>query len=142
MLLNTFSRNKRRQKLWSTKMVVSKCPCLTFGAAMSCLDAISHWFLAINSEYLQPYWPLQHTSKQTKTDKATKPQRYISLDHWHISSMTEKELYQEDQNMRRHTFMITKKICIWIICCAFHLFFSKGYFYSGSFQGLLWKIQG
>ena len=31
----------------------------------------SHWFLSINSYYLQPYWPLQHTSVQTK------PQRYI-----------------------------------------------------------------
>ena len=26
-------------KLWRTKMVVSKCPCLTFSAVMLCLDA-------------------------------------------------------------------------------------------------------
>ena len=37
MLLNTFSRNTT--KLWTTKMVVSKCPCLTFSEAMPCLDA-------------------------------------------------------------------------------------------------------
>ena len=39
----------------------------------------SHWIQSINSWYLQPYWPLQHTSVQTK------PQRYIRLHHWHMS---------------------------------------------------------
>ena len=48
-------------------MAVSKCPCLTFGAAMPCLDAkISlvpkHQLI----ESLQPSWPPQHTNKQTK----------------------------------------------------------------------------
>ena len=89
--------------------------------------------LIVPSTLLAPTTHIQ-TDKNRQSHKATKPQRYISLDHWHISSMTEKELYWEDQNMRRHTFMITKKIGIRIICCAFHLVFSKGYFYSRSFQ--------
>ena len=54
-------------------MVVSKCPCLTFSAAMSCLDAKISLVASITSQYVQPYWPLQHTFKQTK------PQRYICL---------------------------------------------------------------
>ena len=39
----------------------------------------SHWFLSINSKYLQPYWFLQQTSQ------AKKPQRYIRSHHWHVS---------------------------------------------------------
>ena len=30
---------QKMTKLWRNKMLVSKCPCLTFSAAMSCLDA-------------------------------------------------------------------------------------------------------
>ena len=32
---------QKMTKLWRNKMPVSKCPCLTFSAAMSCLE--SHW---------------------------------------------------------------------------------------------------
>ena len=49
------------------------CPCLTFSAATSCLDAKISLVLSINSYYLQPNRHLQHTSK------ATKPQRYNML---------------------------------------------------------------
>ena len=68
---------QKMTKSWRNKMLVSKCPCLTFSAAMSCLE--SHWFLHINSKYIQPYWPLQHASEQAK------PKRNIALDHWHVS---------------------------------------------------------
>ena len=51
------------EKLWRTKMAVSKCPCLTF---MSYLDAkISLVRCICSSSYLQPYWPCNtHPKKQ------------------------------------------------------------------------------
>ena len=57
-------------------MAVSKCPCLTFSTAMSCLDVkislVPKHKLVVPSSYL----PLQHTSEQTRPQsrKATKPQ--------------------------------------------------------------------
>ena len=55
-------------------MVVSKCPCSTFTNAMFRQMPRSHWFLSINSQYLQPYWLLQQTSqhKKPQSHKATK----------------------------------------------------------------------
>ena len=47
-------------------MAVSKCPCSTFTNAMFKQMPRSHWFLSINSQYLQPYWLLQQTSEHTK----------------------------------------------------------------------------
>ena len=69
-LLNTFSRNKRRQNcglkvlLFDLKRsnVMFSCPNLNG-----------------SSYYLQHYWPLQQTSEPTK------PQRYIRSHHWHMS---------------------------------------------------------
>ena len=51
------------EKLWRTKMAVSKCPCLTF---MSYLDTkISLVRCICSSSYLQPYWPCNtHPKKQ------------------------------------------------------------------------------
>ena len=72
-------------------MVVSKCPCLTFSAAMSCLDAKISLFASITSQYVQPYWPLQHTFKQTK------PQRYICL---HMSYFFQNSLTRENQHFK------------------------------------------
>ena len=55
-------------------MAVSKCPCSTFSNAMFKQMPRSHWFLSINSQYLQPYWLLQQTSEHAKLQryKATK----------------------------------------------------------------------
>ena len=47
-------------------MAVSKCPCSTFSNVMFKQMPRSHWFLSINSQYLQPYWLLQQTSEHTK----------------------------------------------------------------------------
>ena len=70
-------------KLWRTKMAVSiKCPCLTFSAAMWCLDAkislVPKHNPIVPSTLLAPATHIQ-------TDKATKPQEYILLGHWHMS---------------------------------------------------------
>ena len=64
-------------------MAVLKCPCSTFSNAIFKQMPRSHWFLSINSQYLQPYWLLQQTSEHTKLD--TKPQRYIRSHHRHMS---------------------------------------------------------
>ena len=59
-------------------MAVSKCPCLTFITAISCLDVkislIPSNQLIVPSTLLAPATLIQ-------TDKGTKPQRYIRLDH-------------------------------------------------------------
>ena len=69
MLLNTFGCYKRWQKiLWRNKMPVSMCPCLTFSAAMSCLDAkIS---LAPKHKLIVPS-TLLAPATHIQTDKAT-----------------------------------------------------------------------
>ena len=76
-------------------MVVSKCPFLTFNAAMSCLDAKISLVASITSWYVQPSWPLQHTFKQTK------PQRYICLDHWHMSHFFQNSLTRENKHFEQ-----------------------------------------
>ena len=55
-------------------MAVLKCPCSTFSNVMFKQMPRSHWFVSINSQYLQLYWLLQQTSEHTKLQryKATK----------------------------------------------------------------------
>ena len=56
-------------KLWRIKMAVSKCPCLTFSAAMSCLDGkIS---VVLKHQLMVPA-TLFAPATQIPTDKATK----------------------------------------------------------------------
>ena len=70
-------------KLWKTKMAVSKCPCLTFIAAMSCLDArIS---LVPEHQLIVPLIGPCNTHPNTQGHKSTKPQRYIRSQQWHMS---------------------------------------------------------
>ena len=52
-------------------MAVSKCPCSTFSNVMFKQMPRSHWFLSINSQYLQPYSLLQQTSQHTKIHTLT-----------------------------------------------------------------------
>ena len=63
-------------------MAVSKCPCLTFSATMSCLDV--KMSLAPSNQLIVPS-VLLAPATHIRTDNATKPQRYIRLDHWHMS---------------------------------------------------------
>ena len=79
-------------------MAVSKCPCSTFTNAMFKQMPRSHWFLSINSQYLQPYWLLQQTSQHTKQLKNVR----------HATS----------------TFPITHLICLRKFCITFVFYFS------------------
>ena len=66
---NTCSRNKRRKHCEESRWRSQSA--LVRPLAMSCFKQTprSHWFLSINSQYLQPYWLLQQTSEHTKIQK-------------------------------------------------------------------------
>ena len=138
MLLNTFSRNKRR-KIEKNKMAVSKCPCFTLSNVMfrcqnligsvmfsgkqttarkmadqlkNCINQRAHGFYSNRIHTAGWVWitdtitnVMTHYNRflasthgtntsnlighcnintNTPSHKATKLQRYISSDHWHI----------------------------------------------------------
>ena len=76
-------------------MAVSNCPCSTFTNAMFTQMPRSHWFLSINSQYLQPYWLLQQTSQHTK------PQRYKATKIHTLTPLTYKLFFQNSSTITR-----------------------------------------
>ena len=92
-------------------MTVSKCPCLTFSAAMSCLDAkislVPKHKLVVPSSYL----PLQHTSEQTRPQsrKATQPQIHT------LRPLTYELFFQKRSKIER---VVLNRECIEGIFCT------------------------
>ena len=110
-------------ELWRTKLAVSiKCPCLTFSAAMSHLDVkIS---LVPKHKLIVPstltYWPLQHTSKQTKPQSRNDMysnlfQNYSTLASWNYSQclkiLARNTLLSENNSSRQQ--LITPNFVWW-----------------------------
>ena len=81
-------------------MAVLKCPCSTFSNVIFKQMPRSHWFLSINSQYLQPYWLLQQTSEHTKLQryKDTKIQRYKATKIHTLTPMTYELFLQNSSN--------------------------------------------
>ena len=67
-------------------MAVSKCTCSTFRNVMFKQMPSSHWFLSINSQYLQPYWLLQQTSEHTKIQRYKGNETRLSHAMCHVLS--------------------------------------------------------
>ena len=92
-------------------MTVSKCPCLTFSAAMSCLDAkislVPKHKLVVPSSYL----PLQHTSEQTRPQsrKATQPKIHT------LRPLTYELFFQKRSKIER---VVLNRECIEGIFCT------------------------
>ena len=86
--------------MWRIKMAVSKCSCLNLSNVINSWMPKSHWFLCINSWYLQPYWPLQQTSNmQSHKDTYSSTIKVIarlikSKRHW-IQTMLSVRVYAQ-----------------------------------------------
>ena len=113
MLLNTFSGDKRRESCEKTKLAVSKCPCLTFSAAMSCLDAkIS---LVPQHQLIVPL-TLLAPATHVRTDKANNPQSHKDT---HVNFLSRFFFFQ---NAEHEYFFFTLEI---ILAIGKNIFFSE-----------------
>ena len=70
-------------------MAVSKGLCSTLSNVMFKQMPRSHWFLSINSQYLQPYWLLHQTFEHTKL------QRYKATKMHTLTPLTYKKIAQQ-----------------------------------------------
>ena len=101
-ILNTFSRNKRRQNCEKPRWRSQSA--LVWPLAMSCLDAkisvVPKHQLIVPSTLLAP-------ATHIRTDKVTKWQRHIRPDHWHMSYVFKITLPQGAQN---HNSLLKAKL--------------------------------
>ena len=87
-------------------MAVLKCPCSTFSNVIFKQMPRSHWFLSINSQYLQPYWLLQKTSEHTKI------QRYKATKILTLTPLTYELFFQNSSIMgQRGNLKALARIC-------------------------------
>ena len=133
MLLNTFSGDKRRESCEKTKLAVSKCPCLTFSAAMSCLDAkialVPQHQLIVPLTLLAP-------ATHVRTDKANNPQSHKDT---HVNFLSRFFFFQ---NAEHEYFFFTLEIILAIGKNIFFLNYSAWlakFFHSiCSYENIFW----
>ena len=100
-------------------MVVYKCPCLTLSDVINGQMPKSHWFLCMNSTYLQPYWLLQQTSEHTKPQSRRFSKVVFNL-----------KLFIQTSHVKAVTSQIKLGTCEirrlnWVMVTVFHYYYKQ-----------------
>ena len=116
--------------MWRIKMAVSKCPCLTLSRVNVMLDAKIP--LVLTHQRIVPS-TLLAPATNIRTYKATKPQRYICSNHWHMSYFfnniwPNRKLSNKNKNKTKQKQ--EKKYIKKIIKIALSLGYPSSYFYD------------